>query len=237
MLVTGCAYLTPQNEDSTGLVGSSFQDSTAQSVAVTESSTSEESSSTTETEIAETTVAPTTSTSTTTIPDPLGVDELILKSDGLGEAAFGTEPESVMSYVSSILGSPTDDTDWVSPEQFSCPGTAIRRVQWGVLALMFGDESAIASGRAHFMSYTYGVIDKFGEEPTGLRTSDGVTVTDLVSSLLERIDAQLDEGDEALDIPPSFFYEREPFPISGLLSGTADDDVVLAISSGSGCLG
>ncbi len=237
MLVTGCAYLTPQNEDSTGLVGSSFQDSTAKSVAVTESSTSEESSSTTETEIAETTVAPTTSTSTTTIPDPLGVDELILKSDGLGEAAFGTEPESVMSYVSSILGSPTDDTDWVSPEQFSCPGTAIRRVQWGVLALMFGDESAIASGRAHFMSYTYGVIDKFGEEPTGLRTSDGVTVTDLVSSLLERIDAQLDEGDEALDIPPSFFYEREPFPISGLLSGTADDDVVLAISSGSGCLG
>lgn len=237
MLVTGCAYLTPQNEDSTGLVGSSFQDSTAKSVAVTESSTSEESSSATETEIAETTVAPTTSTSTTTIPDPLGVDELILKSDGLGEAAFGTEPESVMSYVSSILGSPTDDTDWVSPEQFSCPGTAIRRVQWGVLALMFGDESAIASGRAHFMSYTYGVIDKFGEEPTGLRTSDGVTVTDLVSSLLERIDAQLDEGDEALDIPPSFFYEREPFPISGLLSGTADDDVVLAISSGSGCLG
>lgn len=237
MLVTGCAYLTPQNEDATGPLDSGSQDSTPQSVVVTESSTSEEASSASDTEIAETTVAPTTSTSTTTIPAPLGVDELILKSDGIGDAAFGTEPESVMSYVSSILGSPTDDTDWVSPEQFSCPGTAIRRVQWGVLALMFGDESASASGRAHFMSYTYGVVDKFGEEPRGLRTSDGVTVTDLVSSLLERIDARLDEGDEALDIPPSFFYEREPFPISGLLSGTADDDVVLVISSGSGCLG
>ena len=235
MLVTGCAYLTPQNEDATEFIDPSIQDSTAQSVVATESSTTDVASSTDEIEIAETTVAPT--TSTTTIPDPLGVDELILKSDGIGDAAFGTEPESVMSYVSSILGSPTDDTDWVSPEQFSCPGSAIRRVQWGVLALMFGDESAIASGRAHFMSYTYGVVDRFGEEPTGLRTSDGVTVTDFVSSLLERIDAQLDEGDEALDIPPSFFYEREPFPISGLLSGTADDDVVLVISSGSGCLG
>lgn len=239
-LVTGCAYLTPQNDVASESVTATSQGSMVQSSVVTESSTTETTPSTSassSSDVVETTTTPTPSTSATTIPAPLGVDELILKSDGLGEASFGTEPEAVMSYVSSILGSPTEDSDWVAPEEFSCPGTAVRRVKWGVLSLMFGDQSESVDGRAHFMSYTYGVIDKFGQEPTGLRTSDGITTTDSVGSLVERIDVQLDEGDDELDIPPSFFYSREPFPISGLLSGTNADDVVLVISSGSGCLG
>ena len=237
MLISGCAYLTPQNEAVNESVLAPSEDDPDLPAIVDESSPTEGSPPAVEADAVETTVAPTTSTSSTTIPAPLGVDELILKSDGLGEALFGTEPDAVVSYVSSILGSPTDDSDWVDPGEFSCPGTAVRRVKWGVLSLMFGDQSSSADGRAHFMSYTYGVVDKFGEEPTGLRTSDGVTITDSVGSLLERIDVQLQEGDGDLDIPPSFFYEREPFPISGLLSGTDIDDVVLVISSGSGCLG
>lgn len=237
MLVTGCAYLTPQEEAANDSVTAPSEDNTAEPPVIDDSSSTEVVPSTVVVDAVETSVAQSTSTSTTTIPDPLGVDELILKSDGLGGAAFGTEPEAVVSYVSSILGSPTDDSDWVPPDEFSCPGTAVRRVKWGVLSLMFGDQSLSADGRAHFMSYTYGVVDKFGEEPTGLRTSDGVSITDSVGSLLERIDVKLDGGDADLDIPPSFFYEREPFPISGLLSGTDVNDVVLVISSGSGCLG
>ena len=235
-LLAGCAYLTPQNEAGDQSSSATIEDSVEQSTGVTDSSAGESAPSTSEPEAVETTIVTTESTSTT-IPDPLGVDELILKSDGLGEASFGTEPEAVMSYVSSILGSPTEDSDWVSPDEFSCPGTTVRRVKWGVLSVMFGDQSGSGDGRAHFMSYTYGVIDRFGEEPTGLQTSDGIGTTDSVSSLRERVDVQLDEGDEALEIPPSFFYDREPFPITGLLSGTDDDDVVLVISSGSGCLG
>jgi hypothetical protein len=237
MLVTGCAYLTPQEEAANDSVTAPSEDNTTEPPVIDDSSSTEVVPSTVVVDAVETSVAQSTSTSTTTIPDPLGVDELILKSDGLGGAAFGTEPEAVVSYVSSILGSPTDDSDWVPPDEFSCPGTAVRRVKWGVLSLMFGDQSLSADGRAHFMSYTYGVVDKFGEEPTGLRTSDGVSITDSVGSLLERIDVKLDGGDADLDIPPSFFYEREPFPISGLLSGTDVNDVVLVISSGSGCLG
>ena len=240
--LAGCAYLTPQG-DSTVDIG----DSTSVSIDTQSSGSTPQSSVTEEvtgTDVAEATVddatessTSTPATSSTTIPEPLGVNELVLTSDGLGGARFGTEPNEVVSYVSSILGSPTEDSDWVSPEALSCPGSTVRSVKWGVLSLMFGDESSIASGRAHLMSYTYGVVDKFGEEPTGLMTSDGITITDSVGSLLERIDAQINEGDESLDIPPSFFYDREPFPITGLLSGTTNDDVVLVISSGSGCFG
>ena len=156
---------------------------------------------------------------------------------GLGEAAFGSEPDAVISYVSSILGSPTEDSDWTTPETFLCAGTVIREVNWGVLSLMFGDESSSASGRPHFMSYTYGLIDLLGGEPQGLVTSEGLTISNTVATLLARTDAQLDEGDEELDIPPSFFYDREPFPVTGLLTGTSDEDVVLVILGGSGCFG
>ena len=106
-----------------------------------------------------------------------------------------------------------------------------------MLSLMFGNESSSASGRPHFMSYTYGLIDRLGNEPQGLVTSEGFTISDTVATLLDRTDAQLNEGDEELDIPPSFFYHREPFPVTGLLTGTSDEDVVLVILGGSGCFG
>ena len=240
--LAGCAYLTPQSDltvdtgDSTSELSDTEPSGGAPQSSVIEEATGTNNAQSTADDAAESsTTAP--ATSSTTIPEPLGVNELVLKSDGLGGARFGAEPNEVVNYVSSILGSPTEDSDWVSPDARSCPGTAVRSVKWGVLSLMFGDESSSATGRAHFMSYTYGVIDKFGEEPTGLMTSDGITITDSVGSLLERIDVQLNEGDESLDIPPSFFYESAPFPVTGLLSGTTADDVVLVISSGSGCFG
>ena len=79
------------------------------------------------------TVAPTSTTTTTTtvpptttIPPPLGVDELVLTSTALGQARMGTDPDQVVSYVSAILGSPTSDTGWVTPESFvACEGTTV----------------------------------------------------------------------------------------------------------------
>jgi len=217
--LAGCAYLTPQSDltvdtgDSTSELSDTEPSGGAPQSSVIEEATGTNNAQSTADDAAESsTTAP--ATSSTTIPEPLGVNELVLKSDGLGGARFGAEPNEVVNYVSSILGSPTEDSDWVSPDARSCPGTAVRSVKWA-----------------------YGVIDKFGEEPTGLMTSDGITITDSVGSLLERIDVQLNEGDESLDIPPSFFYDRAPFPVTGLLSGTTADDVVLVISSGSGCFG
>jgi hypothetical protein len=232
--VTGCAYLTPQDESSSPTEASSS--SVGDAVASPAEDAPNEVPDTTQSDQTTVTTTPAT-TPTTTIPEPLGVAELILAAGGLGEAAFGSEPDAVVSYVSSILGSPTEDSDWITPETFLCSGTVIREVNWGVLSLMFGDESSSASGRPHFMSYTYGLIDRLGDEPQGLVTSEGVTISNSVATLLDRTDAQLDEGDEELDIPPSFFYGREPFPITGLLTGTSDEDVVLVVLGGSGCFG
>ena len=232
--VTGCAYLTPQDETLPALHASSS--SGGDVVAFPAEEALDEVPDTNQS--AQTTITATLATTpTTTIPEPLGVTELILTAGGLGEAAFGSEPDAVISYVSSILGSPTEDSDWTAPETFLCAGTVIREVNWGVLSLVFGDESSSASGRPHFMSYTYGLIDRLGNEPQGLVTSEGLTISNTVATLLDRTDARLDEGDEELEIPPSFFYDREPFPVTGFLTGTSDEDVVLVILGGSGCFG
>ncbi|MEG3599416.1 MAG: hypothetical protein VX352_02700 [Actinomycetota bacterium] len=232
--VTGCAYLTPQDETLPAPQGSSSSGDDV--VASPAEEALDEVPDTTQSVQTTITATPAT-TPTTTIPEPLGVAELILTAGGLGEAAFGSEPDAVISYVSSILGSPTEDSDWTTPETFLCAGTVIREVNWGVLSLVFGDASSSASGRPHFMSYTYGLIDRLGNEPQGLVTSEGLTISNTVATLLDRTDARLDEGDEELEIPPSFFYDREPFPVTGLLTGTSDEDVVLVILGGSGCFG
>ena len=232
--VTGCAYLTPQDETLPAPHASSS--SGGDVVAFPAEEALDEVPDTNQS--AQTTITATPATTpTTTIPEPLGVAELILTAGGLGEAAFGSEPDAVISYVSSILGSPTEDSDWTAPETFLCAGTVIREVNWGVLSLVFGDESSSASGRPHFMSYTYGLIDRLGNEPQGLVTSEGLTISNTVATLLDRTDARLDEGDEELEIPPSFFYDREPFPVTGFLTGTSDEDLVLVILGGSGCFG
>ena len=232
--VTGCAYLTPQDETLPAPQGSSSSGDDV--VASPAEEALDEVPDTTQSVQTTITATPAT-TPTTTIPEPLGVAELILTAGGLGEAAFGSEPDAVISYVSSILGSPTEDSDWTTPETFLCAGTVIREVNWGVLSLVFGDESSSASGRPHFMSYTYGLIDRLGNEPQGLVTSEGLTISNTVATLLDRTDARLDEGDEELEIPPSFFYDGEPFPVTGFLTGTSDEDVVLVILGGSGCFG
>lgn len=228
--VTGCAYLTPQDEVSSETGASS---SSVGGVVASPAENAPDMTQGGQTTVTTTLAA----TPTTTIPEPLGVAELILTAGGLGEAAFGSEPDAVITYVSSILGSPTEDSDWTTPETFLCEGTVIREVNWGVLSLMFGDESSSASGRPHFMSYTYGLIDRLGDEPQGLVTSEGLTISNTVETLLDRTNAQLDEGDEELDIPPSFFNDREPFPVTGLLTGTSDEDLVLVMLGGSGCFG
>jgi len=189
------------------------------------------------------TVAPTTSTtttttvpSTTTIPPPLGVDELVLTPTALGQARMGTDPDQVVSYVSAILGSPTSDTGWVTPESFvACEGTTVRRVEWGALGVMFGDESAVASGRTHLMSYSYGLVGRLDAEPQGLLTAEGLGLGSSVDQLLTAYpNALIDEGDPEVDIPPSFYVSDE---WRGLLSGAEPGDLVLVVLAGPGCEG
>lgn len=172
--------------------------------------------------------------STTTTTVPLSVEELRLRSDGIGSALFGAEPEGVIGYVTSILGGNTGDTGWVDPQSFAaCDGTVARRVDWGVLSLLFTDLSDVADGRRHFMGYEYGRVGEIGDEPVGLQTPGGVTLgSRIVDLLAEFPEASINEGVEGTNFPDNFYVSNFFY---GLITGTQSDDVVTVVFGGPGC--
>jgi hypothetical protein len=217
-------------------------DSTSSTAVTTTTTTT---TSTTTTTVPESTTTPAdTTTTTTTLPptttttEPLSVQELLLRGDGLGSARFGAEPEGVIDYVTSILGGNTGDTGWVDPFTFADCGfgglaTIARRVDWGVLSLIFSDASVHALERRHFMGYEYGRVGQIGDEPQGLRTPGGVTLGSRVVDLLAEFpEASINEGEEDLGIPDNFYVSDVFY---GLLTGTSTDDVVTVIFGGNGC--
>lgn len=181
-----------------------------------------------------TTAPPTIAAPTTTTTEPLSAQELLLRGDGLGSARFGAEPQGVIDYVTSILGGNTSDTGWVDPLDFAvCDGTVARRVDWGVLSLLFSDLSNVADGRRHFMGYEYGRVGEIGDEPVGLRTPAGVTLGSRVVDLLAEFpEASVNPGEEGINIPPNFYVSDNFY---GLVTGTDPDDFVTVIFGGYGC--
>jgi hypothetical protein len=179
-----------------------------------------------------TTVAPTTTAAPTTTTVPAAA-ELTLRADGLGAVRFGADPDAVVDYVSSILGAPTTDSQWVPAfGQFgSCPGTEVRGVTWRDLTLMFGDESTVASGRRHFFAYAYGPAFGQSIDPAGMRTDDGIGIGSTV--------AQLRAAHPDVVLRPADQVSRAGFglgeSLNGTLTGTSDADVVQAVLGGIGC--
>lgn len=185
-----------------------------------------------------TTTTTTTSTTTTTVASPSTtepnptVEALVLSGDGIGTAGFGAEAEGVISYLSSYLGGPSNDTGWVDPFSIGlCPGTELRRVSWGVLTLLFGDVSSVLDGRRHFFGYTYGDLAEIGAEPAGLRTTRGVTIGSRVVDVRAAYPAvQFFPEDDFF--PPSFVVTDS---LRGFLTGVDDDATVTAIIGGDDC--
>jgi len=185
------------------------------------------------------TTAPESTTTSTTLPpttttEPLSVQELVLRGDGIGSARFGAAPDGVIEYVTSILGGTTGDTGWVNPLSFAvCDGTVARRVDWGVLSLLFSDLSDVAEGRRHFMGYEYGRVGELGDEPVGLRTPGGTTLGSRVVDLLADFpDAAVNPGEQDINIPPNFYVSDDFY---GLLTGIDAEDVVTVVFGGYGC--
>ena len=170
----------------------------------------------------------------TTTTEPVAVQELVLRGDGIGSARFGAAPDGVIDYVTSILGGTTGDTGWVDPLTFAvCDGTVARRVDWGVLSLLFSDLSDVADGRRHFMGYEYGREGQVGDEPVGLRTEGGTTLGSRVVDLLADFpDARINPGEPDIDIPDNFYVSDNFY---GLLTGVDSEDVVTVIFGGYGC--
>lgn len=166
--------------------------------------------------------------------EPLAVQELVLSNAGIGSALFGTDPDAVVAYISSIIGGNTGDSGWTDPDQFGCPGNEVRRVDWGVLSLLFSDASDITTGRRHFLGWEYGRVGTMGDEPVGLRTAGGVTLGSRVVDVLgEFPDATLVTGDPELELPDYFYVGDDSF--MGWLSGIGEDDFVTVLFGGYRC--
>jgi len=181
-----------------------------------------------------TTTTTTISAATTTTEAP-AIQELLLRGDGIGSARFGAAPDGVIDYVSSILGGNTADTGWVDPYTFGdcSPATVARKVDWGVLSLIFSDLSSYANGRRHFIGWEYGLVGQIGDEPVGLRTPGAMTLGSRVVDLLAEFpEAGVNEGENDLNIPPNFYVSDN---FRGLLTGTSPDDFVTVIFGGYGC--
>jgi len=228
LLLAACSESSKSSSDTVG--------ETLADVSTSTSTTEPELTTTSTTPSTTTTIPPTTAATTTTTPpttEPLPVRELLLSDQGVGAATFGADPDGVIEYVSSLLGAPTGDTGWIDPFTFAlCPGNEVRRVEWGVLSLLFSDDTPVSSGRRHFFAYEYGLDGQIGEEPQGLRTQGGTGRGSRVVDLrAEFPQVSVNAGEEGLF--PSSFYVSDNF--RGLLTGVNDDDLVTVIFGGYGC--
>ena len=87
-----------------------------------------------------TSVAPTSAVVPSAVP---------LRTDGFSGVAFGTDAETAIAAFTAELGAPSEDTGWVEPLSIStCGGTQARRLSWGALSMLFGDQSPVRAGLA-----------------------------------------------------------------------------------------
>lgn len=239
IVVAACSGGDGNGDSTASTTVPTFDTSTTSSTTSTNTTTATSAAPTTTPE-AETTAPTTVATTVATTPapttttEPVAVQELVLRGDGIGSAKFGAAPEGVIDYVTSILGGNTGDTGWVDPLTFAvCDGTVARRVDWGVLSLLFTDLSDVADGRRHFMGYEYGREGQVGDEPIGLRTEGGTTLGSRVVDLLADFpDASINPGEADINIPDNFYVSNNFY---GLLTGVDPEDVVTVIFGGYGC--
>lgn len=182
-----------------------------------------------------TTTAPTTSTSsTTTTTAPPAAARLVLGPDGIGDALFGADPDQVVAYVTSILGPPTSDSEWVNAtsEFPECPGEELRVVRWRDLRLLFAETTPFVEGRRHFFSWVLGPPQRANVEPAGMLTASRLGVGNTIGEVrFTHPDVVLVEDPVR---GPSF---QLPDGVNGTADGLADGGFVTMIMSGPRCDG
>ncbi len=227
--VVGCSDDNPSTTDSGSTSSVLVADTTTTApLATTTTTIPVTTAAPTSTTSSTTTTTSSTTTSTTVAPGA----ELVLRPNGLGDAAFGADPDGVIAYVSSIIGKPTVDTDWVDPLSVgACSGTELRQVSWADLVLQFTDQSAVTSGRRHFFTYQYGPT--FGPQiaPAGLKTDAGIGVGSTVAELTGTYPTVvINPGDDFGG--PNFFINDG---LAGFLTGVNPTDTVTSVLGGQGC--
>lgn len=181
-----------------------------------------------------TTTTPTTTTTTTTLvtTTTLGVDALTMTPTGLGPVALGSLVGPALDTVSSVLGPPDEDTDWI--EVGTCPGTRLRVVRWQSLQLYFSDGPTDwgPAGTDHFFTYTNSALLA---EPLPLRTDLGVMVGSTVADLIDAYGTAAGIFDDEIFGPLFVVDPPDAGYLWGGLDGVGEGGRVLSINGGTGC--
>ena len=184
--------------------------------------------------VAASTTSSTSSTTTTSVPKAA---KLVVAADGLGDALFGAEPEQVISYVTAVIGPPSDDSGWIdaSTDFPACPGNELRIVRWDDLRLLFSDESPYGTARRHYFSYVVGPTDGTESQPFGVRTAERIGVGNTVGELRFTYPATELWVDPVRG--PSFLVNGVPGGVEGTATDLGDDQFVTMVMAGPRCDG
>jgi hypothetical protein len=112
------------------------------------------------------------------------IEELTMKSDGVGDYDFGDNGDLVLGVFAATFGDPTQDTGFFVGNGFwgECPGDPIRVVQWGPLNIVVKGEAGDSQFIAYRMDLAYGGRDA---EPVDMQTLSGLRVGETVGDLKE----------------------------------------------------
>jgi len=184
------------------------------------------------TDVPVTSTSSTTTSTTSTTTTVVEGDELVLRSNGLGSARFGVEPEGVISFVTSLLGPSDDDSGYVDSfsEFGTCPGSEVRGVRWGDLLLLFGDDSDFGSGRRHFYQWQFGPQTSSPLRPNGPLT-DGLIGLGSTLADIRRVYPDVEVFADEMFGPG---FELEPL-LWGTLTDDAETGRVIALVGGTPC--
>lgn len=165
--------------------------------------------------------------------------DLDLAPDGLGDVAFGLDPDTVVADISARVGGPDHDTDWIPAESNiygSCPGQRMRAIGWGSLVTIFIDDGESELG-GWFFTYTYGYdyslnMGGIDSRDLALMTPAGLSLGSTVAELTAAYPDVVIDGDAALDV---WSFQTDAAGFRGLLSGDTDTDTVTLIEPLTGC--
>ncbi len=187
-----------------------------------------------------TTLPPTTTTTAAPTTTLAAGTPLVLIPGGFQTVPFGVEPDVAIGRVALAFGEPTQDTGWIPSQDLGpCPGELVRLVSWGELSVLFSDEVTpfAVPGARHFTSWLYTGPAAPGDE--GLRTGAGIGLGSTRAELDAAYAGRLIVIEDDL-FGPSFRVDFEPdaddfIYLSGALSASGPDGVVIGLAGGRGC--
>lgn len=164
---------------------------------------------------------------------------LVLHAGGIGAFAVGDEPDAIIEGISSTVGGPDRDSQWIDPDAAygTCPGEMMRAVGWGSLFLVFVEHD----GDRTLFTWTYGFDYETGArgDPRrlALTTTSGIG---LGSSRSDLIAAHGTDVTFEVDTDLQIFAFRigdggEAAHLRGVLAGPDDADTITFIERLPGC--